>query len=38
MVLLRDERMRASPSDKHIASTAVRKAAILDSLEREAES
>ena len=38
MVLLRDERMRASPSDEHIASTAVRKAAILDSLEREAES
>ena len=38
MVLLRDERMRAAPSDKHIASTAVRKAAILDSLEREAES
>lgn len=38
MVLLRDERMRAAPSDKHIASTAVRKAALLDSLEREAES
>ena len=37
MVLLRDERMRAAPSDKHIASTAVRKAALLDSLEREAE-
>jgi glutathione S-transferase len=38
MVLLRDERMRASPSDTRIASTAIRKAAILDSLEREAES
>lgn len=37
MVLARDERMRTSPSDQHIASTAVRKAAILDSLEREAE-
>jgi glutathione S-transferase len=37
MVLARDERMRASPSDQHIASTAVRKAAVLDSLEREAE-
>jgi glutathione S-transferase len=38
MVLLRDERMRASPSDTHIASTAIRKAGILDGLEREAES
>jgi glutathione S-transferase len=38
MVLLRDERMREHPSEPHIASTAVRKAAILDSLEREAES
>jgi len=37
MVLLRDERMRAAPSERHIASTAVRKAAILASLEREAE-
>jgi glutathione S-transferase len=37
MVALRDERMRAQPSDRHMASTAVRKAAILDSLEREAE-
>jgi glutathione S-transferase len=37
MVLLRDERTRAAPSDKHIASTATRKAAILDSLEREAD-
>jgi glutathione S-transferase len=38
MVLLRDELMREVPSDRHIASTAVRKAAILDSLEHEAES
>jgi glutathione S-transferase len=37
MVLLRDERMREAPSQRHIASTAVRKAAILDSLEHEAE-
>jgi glutathione S-transferase len=37
MVLLRDERGRAQPSDSHMASTAVRKAAVLDSLEREAE-
>ena len=37
MVLLRDERMRETPSNRHIASTAVRKAAILDRLEREAE-
>jgi glutathione S-transferase len=37
MVLLRDERMRAAPSDKHVASTAIRKAAVLDSMEREAE-
>ncbi len=37
MVRLRDERMRAQPSGTHMASTAVRKAAILDSLEREAE-
>jgi glutathione S-transferase len=35
-VLLRDERMRAYPSDVHQASTATRKAAVLDSLEREA--
>jgi glutathione S-transferase len=38
MVMLRDERMRAQPSDVHMASTAVRKAAVLDSLEHEAES
>ncbi len=37
MVLLRDERARAHPSDTHMASTAARKAAVLDSLEREAE-
>ena len=37
MVALRDERMRTQPSDSHLASTAVRKPAILDSLEREAE-
>jgi len=37
MVLLRDERMRAQPSGTHMTSTAVRKTAILDSLEREAE-
>ena len=36
MVLLRDERMRAHPSDVHLASTAVRKAAVLKSLEAEA--
>jgi len=37
MVLARDERMRANPSDQHMASTAARKAVILDSLEGEAE-
>jgi glutathione S-transferase len=37
MVLLRDERMRAQPSGMHMKSTAARKAAVLDSLEREAE-
>ena len=36
MVLLRDERMRAHPSEMHKASTATRKAAVLNSLEREA--
>jgi glutathione S-transferase len=36
LVLLRDERMRAQPSDAHMASAAVRKAAILKSLEAEA--
>jgi glutathione S-transferase len=37
MVLLRDERMRANPSAMHQASTAVRKAAVLQSLEQEAD-
>lgn len=37
MVLLRDERMREAPSQRHMASSAIRKAAILDSLEHEAE-
>jgi len=37
LVLLRDERMRANPSDVHKASAAARKAAVLDSLEREAD-
>ncbi len=37
MVLLRDERSRAHPSDTHKASTAARKAAVLQSLEREAQ-
>jgi glutathione S-transferase len=36
MVLLRDERMRAHPSDSHMASTATRKTAVLKSLEVEA--
>jgi glutathione S-transferase len=36
MVLLRDERTRANPSAVHQASAAARKAAVLDSLEREA--
>ena len=38
MVLLRDERMRAQPSEMHMKSAAERKAAVLASLEREAES
>ena len=37
LVMLRDERMRAQPSDVHKASAAVRKAAVLQSLEREAD-
>jgi glutathione S-transferase len=37
MVLLRDERMREHPSEGHQASTAVRKAAVLEALERESE-
>jgi glutathione S-transferase len=38
MVALRNERERVQPSDVHIASTAARKAAVLESLDREAES
>ena len=37
LVLLRDERMRGQPSEAHKASAAVRKAAVLQSLEGEAE-
>ena len=37
LVLLRDERMRENPSEVHKASAAVRKAAVLDSLDQEAE-
>ncbi len=37
LVLLRDERMRGQPSEVHTASAAVRKAAVLQSLEGEAE-
>jgi len=37
LVLLRDERMRGQPSEAHTASAAVRKAAVLQSLEGEAE-
>jgi len=37
MVLLRDERMRANPSDMHKASAAARKTAVLNSLEQEAQ-
>jgi glutathione S-transferase len=36
LVLLRDERMRMQPSEVHMASAAVRKAAILKNLEAEA--
>src|ERR1700689_1299874 len=36
LVLLRDERMRAQPSDAHKASAAVRKAAVLRNLEADA--
>jgi glutathione S-transferase len=38
LVLLRDERLRANPSDLHKASAAARKAAVLNSLDREADS
>jgi glutathione S-transferase len=36
LVLLRDERMRAQPSEAHIASAAVRKVAVLKNLEADA--
>jgi glutathione S-transferase len=36
LVLLRDERMRAQPSNAHLVSAAMRKRAILESLEQEA--
>src|SRR5580698_4480098 len=36
LVLLRDERTRAQPSEVHLASAAVRKAAILNNLEADA--
>jgi len=36
LVLLRDERMRAQPSEAHLASAAVRRAAILKNLEADA--
>jgi glutathione S-transferase len=36
LVLLRDERMRAQPSDAHLVSAAVRRRAVLDSLEADA--
>ncbi len=36
LVLLRDERMRTHPSEAHMASAAVRKTAILKSLEADA--
>jgi glutathione S-transferase len=36
LILLRDERMRAQPSDAHLVSAAVRKRAVLDHLEQEA--
>ena len=35
-MLLRDERLRANPSEAHLVSAALRKKAILDSLELEA--
>ncbi len=37
LVLNRNERERAAPSDQHLASAAARKTAVLDGLEREAE-
>jgi glutathione S-transferase len=37
LVLARNERLREEPSEVHLKSAAVRGAAVLDSLEREAE-
>jgi glutathione S-transferase len=37
LVLARNERLREQPSQVHLRSTAVRSAAVLDSLEREAQ-
>ena len=37
LVLARNERLREQPSQVHLNSTAVRRAAVLDSLEREAD-
>ena len=37
MVLLRDEKMREHPSERHVASTMARKAAVLATLERETD-
>jgi glutathione S-transferase len=37
LVMLRNERLRAQPSDEHIASVATRKAAVLDHLEGDAQ-
>jgi glutathione S-transferase len=37
LVLARNERLRQEPSEVHLKSAAVRSAAVLDSLEREAE-
>ena len=37
LVLARNERLRKEPSEVHLKSAAVRSAAVLDSLEREAE-
>jgi glutathione S-transferase len=37
LVLARNERLRAEPSDVYLASAAVRSAAVFDNLEREAE-
>jgi glutathione S-transferase len=37
LVMLRNERERAHPSEVHMASTAVRTAAVLESLDREAD-